>query len=163
MGTVLEERTVPVHSLSSRPGWGTPEVAYELGVSALNLVQVYPQLKNVLSAIEQFYVNQICVYCDFFVMRDIRIATCSRCVRSVGDNKEPETWPFCTEFVPKGEPEGCEWRRRERGSLHSLQIGAGVRSLLQKRQSWFGWGLCSQTVRKEQQSRPMYALLVNSS
>jgi hypothetical protein len=29
---------VPIHSLSSRPGWGTPEVAYELGVSALNLV-----------------------------------------------------------------------------------------------------------------------------
>jgi hypothetical protein len=48
---------VPVHSLSSRPGWGTPEVAYELGVSALNLVQVYPQIQNVLSAIEQLCVN----------------------------------------------------------------------------------------------------------
>jgi hypothetical protein len=64
-------------------------------------------------------------------MRDIRIATCSRCVRSVGDNKAPETWPFSMEFVPEGEPEGCEWRR-ERGSLYPLQMGAGVRSLLQK-------------------------------
>jgi hypothetical protein len=54
-------------------------------------------------------------------MRDIRIATRSRCVRSVSDNKAPETWP-----------EGCEWRGRERGSLHPLQMGVGVRSLLQK-------------------------------
>jgi hypothetical protein len=48
---------VTVHSLSSRPGWGTPEAAYELGVSVLDLVQVYPQFKNVLSAIEQFCIN----------------------------------------------------------------------------------------------------------
>jgi hypothetical protein len=60
-------------------------------------------------------------------MRDIRIATCSRCVRSVGENKA-----FAVEFVPKGEPEGCEWRGGERGSLHPLQMGAGVRGLLQK-------------------------------
>jgi hypothetical protein len=65
-------------------------------------------------------------------MRDIRIATSSRCVRSVGDNKAPETWTFSMEFVPEGEPEGCEWRRRERGSLHPPQNGAGLRSLLQK-------------------------------
>jgi hypothetical protein len=65
-------------------------------------------------------------------MPGIRIATRSRCVRSVGDNKAPETWPFSMEFVPKGEPEGCEWRGRERGSLHPLQMGAGVHSLLQK-------------------------------
>jgi hypothetical protein len=64
-------------------------------------------------------------------MRDIRIATRSRCVRSVGD-KAPETWPFSMEFVPEGKPEGCEWRRRERGSLDPLQMEAGVRSLLQK-------------------------------
>jgi hypothetical protein len=64
-------------------------------------------------------------------MRDIRIATCSRCVSSVGENEAPETWPFSMEFVPKGEPRG--WvRGRERGSLHPLQMGAGVRSLLQK-------------------------------
>jgi hypothetical protein len=63
-------------------------------------------------------------------MGDNRIATRSRCVRSV-DDKAPETWPFPMEFVPKGEPEGCEWRR-ERGSLHTLQMGAGVRRLLQK-------------------------------
>jgi hypothetical protein len=69
-------------------------------------------------------------------MRDIRIATGIRCVRSVGD-KAPESWPFSMEFVPKGEPEGCEWRGRERGSLHPLQMGAGVRSLLQKIQLWF--------------------------
>jgi hypothetical protein len=60
-------------------------------------------------------------------MRDIRIATCSRCVRSVGDNKAPETWPFSMEFVPERETKGCE-----RGSLHPLQMGAGVRGLLQK-------------------------------
>jgi hypothetical protein len=71
-------------------------------------------------------------------MRDIRIAICSRCVRSVGENKAPETWPFSMEFVPKGEPEGCEWRGRERGSLHPLQMGAGVRSLLQK-DSFCSW------------------------
>jgi hypothetical protein len=65
-------------------------------------------------------------------MRDIRIATCSRCVRSFRDNKAPETWPFYMEFVPKGDPEGGEWWRRERGGLHPLQMGAGVRSLLQK-------------------------------
>jgi hypothetical protein len=61
-------------------------------------------------------------------MRDIRIAICSRCVRSIANNKEPEMWPFSMEFVPEGEPEVCEWRRRERGSLCPLQIGAGVRS-----------------------------------
>jgi hypothetical protein len=66
-------------------------------------------------------------------MRDIRIAICGRCVRSVGDNKAPETWPFSMEFVPEGEPEDCEWGRK-RGSLHPLQMGAGVRSLLLKRQ-----------------------------
>jgi hypothetical protein len=60
-------------------------------------------------------------------MRDILIASRSRCVRSVGENKAPETWPFSTEFVPKGEPEGCEG-----GSLHPLQMGAVLRSLLQK-------------------------------
>jgi hypothetical protein len=37
---------VPIHSLSSTPGWGTPEVAYKLGVSVLDLVQVYPQFKK---------------------------------------------------------------------------------------------------------------------
>jgi hypothetical protein len=95
---------------------------------------VYPQFKNFFSEIEQFCVNYICVYCDVFVMLDIRIATRSRCVRSVGDNKAPETWPFSMEFVPEGEPEVCEWRRRERVSLHPLQIGEGVRSLLKKRQ-----------------------------
>jgi hypothetical protein len=36
------------------------------------------------------------------------------------------------EFVPKGEPEGCEWVGSDRGGLHPLQMGAGVRSLLQK-------------------------------
>jgi hypothetical protein len=40
----------------------------------------------------------------------------------------PETRPFSMEFVQKGEPEGCEWRGDERGSLHPLQMG----SLLQK-------------------------------
>jgi hypothetical protein len=40
-------------------------------------------------------------------------------------------WPFSVEFVPKGEPEGCEWRGRVRGRLHPLQMGAGVRSLFQ--------------------------------
>jgi hypothetical protein len=45
-------------------------------------------------------------------------------VRSVGDNKAPETWPFSMEFVLEGEPEGYEWRR-ERGSLHPVQMGAG--------------------------------------
>jgi hypothetical protein len=57
MGKACSMNSVPVHSLSSRPGWGTPEVAYELGVSVLILVQVYPQFKNVLSAIEQFCIN----------------------------------------------------------------------------------------------------------
>jgi hypothetical protein len=99
-------------------------------------------------------------------MRDILIAKCSRCVRSVGDNKAPETWPFSMEFVPEGEPEGCEWRRRERGSLRPLQIGAGVRSLLQKRQLFVS--LEDQAVgllcgKSEQQSHSMYVLLVDSS
>jgi hypothetical protein len=71
-------------------------------------------------------------------MRDIRTATCSGCVRSVGENKAPETWPFSMEFDPKGEPEGCEWRGHERGSLHPLQKGAGVCSLLQK-DSFCSW------------------------
>jgi hypothetical protein len=79
-------------------------------------------------------------------MPDIRIATRSRCVRSVSDNKAPETWPFSMEFVPEGEPESCEWRRRERGSLHPLQIGAGVRSLLQERQLLIGLRTGSRTV-----------------
>jgi hypothetical protein len=74
----------------------------------------------------------MCVYRDVFVMRDIRIATRSRSARTVGENKAPETWSFSMEFVPKGEPEGCEWKGRERGRLHPLQMGAGVRSLLQK-------------------------------
>jgi hypothetical protein len=50
----------------------------------------------------------------------------------VGENKAPETWPFSMEFLPNGEPEDCEWRGRERENLHPLQMGAGVRSLLQK-------------------------------
>jgi hypothetical protein len=128
---------VPVHSLSSRSGCGTPEGSLWTGCfsfessSGVCVQEVYPQFKYVISAIAQFYINWICVYRDVFVMLGIRIA-CSRCVRSVGDNKAPETWPFSMEFVPKGEPEGCEWRGRERGSLHPLQMGAGVRSLLQK-------------------------------
>jgi hypothetical protein len=52
-------------------------------------------------------------------------------VRSVGDNKAPETWPFSMEFVPEGEPDGCEWRRRERGSL--APSTDGVPSLVQKK------------------------------
>jgi hypothetical protein len=70
-------------------------------------------------------------------MQDIRIATCSRCVRSVGENKAPETWPFSMEFVPKGEPESLNGGG-ERGSLHPLQLGAGVCSLLQK-DSFCSW------------------------
>jgi hypothetical protein len=65
-------------------------------------------------------------------MRDIRIATRSRCVRSIVDNKAPETWPFSMEFVPEGEPDGFEWRGAERGCLHPLQMGVGVLILLQK-------------------------------
>jgi hypothetical protein len=80
-------------------------------------------------------------------MWDIWIATCSRCVRFVGDNKAPETRPFSMEFVPKGEPEGYEWRGCERGNLHPLQMGARVCSLLQKDRFWFSaWGLGSRTV-----------------
>jgi hypothetical protein len=97
-------------------------------------------------------------------MRDIRIATRSRCVRSVGDNKAPETWPFSMEFVPEGEPEGCEWRRRKRGSLHPPQMGAGVRSLLQKRQLliWLeDWAVGLLCGKSEQQSHRMYVLLVD--
>jgi hypothetical protein len=71
------------------------------------------------------------------LLSETRIATRSRCVRSVGDNKAPETWPFSMQFVPEGEPEGCEWRR-ERGSLHPLQMEAGVCSLLQKGSCCFG-------------------------
>jgi hypothetical protein len=61
-------------------------------------------------------------------MRDIRIATCSRCVRSVGGNKAPETWPFSMEFVPKGEAEGFEWRGRETGSLHPLHVACSIKT-----------------------------------
>jgi hypothetical protein len=68
----------------------------------------------------------MCVYRDIFVMRDIRIATCSRSARSVGENKAPETWPFSMEFVPKGEPEGCEWRGRERKTASSTDGGGGT-------------------------------------
>jgi hypothetical protein len=46
-------------------------------------------------------------------MRDIRMVTRSRCVRYVGDNKAPETWPFSMEFVPDGEPEGLSGGVRE--------------------------------------------------
>jgi hypothetical protein len=70
-------------------------------------------------------------------VRDIRIATCSSCVRSVGEKKAPETWPFSMEFVPKGEPEGCEWTGRERGSLHPLQMGAGYAACSRKKQFLF--------------------------
>jgi hypothetical protein len=38
---------------------------------------------------------------------------------------------FFMEFVPKGEPEGCEWRGRERGSA-PRRDGKGQQSLLQK-------------------------------
>jgi hypothetical protein len=98
-------------------------------------------------------------------MRDIRIATCSRWVRSVGD-KAPETWPFSMEFVPEGEPEGCECRRRERRSLHPLQMVAGVRSLLQKRQLLVWLEDCSVGLlcgNSEQHSHPMYVCIVDSS
>jgi hypothetical protein len=59
-------------------------------------------------------------------MRDIRIAKFSRCVRSVGENKAPETWPFSMEFVPKEEPEGCEWRGREREEVCTLYRWRGT-------------------------------------
>jgi hypothetical protein len=71
-------------------------------------------------------------------MGGTRITTCSRYVRFVGDNKAPETWPFSIKFVPKGELEGFELRGRVRGSLHLLQMGAGVCSLLQK-DSFCSW------------------------
>jgi hypothetical protein len=47
-------------------------------------------------------------------------------------------WPFSMEFVPEGEPEGCEWRR-ERGSLHPLDGGGGM-ELAPKRQLLFWAG-----------------------
>jgi hypothetical protein len=86
-------------------------------------------------------------------------------VRSVGDNKAPETWPFSMAFVPEGEPKGCEWGR-ERGSLHPPQMGAGVRSLVQKRQLliWLEyWAVGLLRGKSEQQSHSMYVLLVDSS
>jgi hypothetical protein len=70
------------------------------------------------------------------------------------------------EFVPEGEPEDCGWRRRERGSLHPLQMGAGVRSLLQKRELlvWLeDWAVGLLCGKGEQRSHPMYVLLVDSS
>jgi hypothetical protein len=72
---------------------------------------------------------------------------------------------FSMEFVPEGEPEGCEWRRRKRGSLHPLHMGVGVRSLLQKRQLiWLeDWAVGLLCGKSEQQSHPMYVWLVDSS
>jgi hypothetical protein len=74
-------------------------------------------------------------------------------------------WPFSIEFVPEVEPEGCEWRR-ERGSLHPLQMGAEVCSLLQKIQLlvWLeDWAVGLLCGKSEQQSHPMYVLPVDSS
>jgi hypothetical protein len=57
--------SVPVRNLSSRPGWGTPEVAYELGVSALSLVQVFVFKRCIISTFHlwssfPFFVLSLC-------------------------------------------------------------------------------------------------------
>jgi hypothetical protein len=44
------------------------------------------------------------VFIAMYLLCETRIATHSRCVRSVGDNKAQETLPFSIEFVPEGEP-----------------------------------------------------------
>jgi hypothetical protein len=67
------------------------------------------------------------VYRDVFVMRDIRIPTRSRYARSVRETRRLFLWNLSQREslrVVSGED--------ERGSLHPLQMGAGVRSLLQK-------------------------------
>jgi hypothetical protein len=58
------------------------------------------------------YDLNICFFVNFFVMRDILIATRSRCVMSVSD-KAPETWPFL-------------WNLSRRDSLRVVS-GGGVR------------------------------------
>jgi hypothetical protein len=45
---------------------------------------------------------------------------------------------FSMEFVPKGEPEGCEWRGWERKSAPSKDGGGGMQ-LAPERQSFRSW------------------------
>jgi hypothetical protein len=86
---------------------------------------------------------------------------CEVCRRQQGAGNVAFFYGIC----PRGRTRGCEWRR-ERGSLHPLQMGAGVRRLLQKRQllilleDWAVGLLCG---KGEQQSHPMYVLPVDSS
>jgi hypothetical protein len=94
-------------------------------------------------------------------MRDIRVATCSRCVRSVGGNKATKTWPFSMEFVPKGETDVCEWRGRERKSAPSTD-GGEVTQPAPERHSFCSWledlavgQFCGESY---QQSHSMYVL-----
>jgi hypothetical protein len=72
-------------------------------------------------------------------MRDIQIATSSRCVRSVGENKAPETWPFSMEFVPKGETRGLwvegGWERKSA----PFTDGGGGTQLAPGRHSFGSW------------------------
>jgi hypothetical protein len=76
-----------------------------MGASVLNLVQVYPQFKNFLSAIEQFCINQTRVYCDFFVMRDKdrnMQSLCEACRRQQGTGNVAFFYGIC----PRGRTRG---------------------------------------------------------
>jgi hypothetical protein len=78
------------------------------------------------------------VFIAMSLLCETRTATRSRCVRSVRDNKAPETYPFYMEFVSMGEPEGCEWRRRERKSSPSTDGGGGTQPA-PERHSFCSW------------------------
>jgi hypothetical protein len=70
-------------------------------------------------------------------MWDIQIAKCSRCVRSVRDNKAPETWPFPMEFVPEGEPVVVSGGVRDEVCT-LYRWGRGYAACSRKYSCWFG-------------------------
>jgi hypothetical protein len=64
-------------------------------------------------------------------MRDIRIATRSRSVRSVSESKAPEEWPFLWNLSQR-ESQRFSSGGGERGSLHPLQMGRGYAACSRK-------------------------------
>jgi hypothetical protein len=72
---------------------------------------------------------------NFFVMRDILIATCSRCERSVGDDEAPETWPFLWNLSQSENPRVVSGGG-VRGESAPRREGGGYQPLLSERQSF---------------------------
>lgn len=93
---------------------------------------------------------------NLFVIRDILIATCSCCVRSVSDDKAPETWSFLRNLSQR-ESVRVVIGGGQGESLHPLQMGTGHAAIAPKIQV-FGLAWLVGRAACGQQRQPIYVL-----